>query len=379
MKRFDIPVVVGRPYLPDIEDFFLACREIWGMRMLTNNGPKLCRFHAALAGYLGIGERNLALFGNGTVALEAGLRVLGVEGGEVITTPFSFVGTAHAIVRAGARPVFADVDARTLCLDPKLCERLIRPGVTKAIVPVHIYGFPCDVDGFAELGRRYCVKIVYDAAHSFGEELRGRPLVTFGDMSMVSFHPTKVFHTCEGGLLTFRDSSLQQCVFDQRNFGIRSETECASVGGNGKMNEFQALMGLKCLEVVDDLLSYRKDIHDVYAEAFAGRSGIRFLSPNRLGEREFRPNYSYCPVMFGDFETRERIYHQLKERCNIYARRYFYPLITDHLPYASGRGTCPIAEDAARRILTLPTFHGLDADSAQAVAQDVLELLEECT
>ena len=376
MRRFETPVVIGRPYLPDFRAFSAATEEVWKTSILSNDGPQLRKFHSELAAYLDVEETNLAVFCNGTMALESGLKALGVDGGEVITTPFSFVGTAHAIVRAGAKPVFADIDERTLCLDPASCERLIRPGVTKAIVPVHVYGFPCDVDGFADLAGRYGLKIVYDAAHAFGEELRGRHLVTFGDMSMVSFHPTKIFHTCEGGLLTFRDGSLQQRVFDQRNFGIRSETECASVGGNGKMNELQALMGLECLKVVGDLLSCRKVIHDAYAEALAGRPGIRFLSPDGLGVREFVPNYSYCPVLFGDFETRERIYRQLKGQCNVYARRYFYPLITECPSYSYGRETCPVAEDAARRVLSLPTFHGLAPEDARDVARDVVELLE---
>lgn len=376
MRRFEIPIVIGRPYLPDFGAFSAVSEEVWQARILSNDGPQLRKFHSELAAYLDVEETNLALFCNGTTALENGLKALGVDGGEVITTPFSFVGTAHAIVRAGAKPVFADIDERTLCLDPASCERLIRPGVTKAIVPVHVYGFPCDVDGFADLSRRYGLKIVYDAAHAFGEELRGRHLVTFGDMSMVSFHPTKIFHTCEGGLLTFRDESLQQRLFDLRNFAIRSETSCVSVGGNAKMNELQAVMGILNLRVVDDLLSCRKRIHRAYADVLAGMPRIRFLSPEELGVREFKPNYSYCPVMFEDFRTRERVYGQLKDLCNVYARRYFYPLITDCPSYSYGRGTCPVAEDAARRVLSLPTFHGLAPEDARDVARDVVELLE---
>lgn len=376
MRRFETPIVIGRPYLPDFGAFSAAAEEVWQARILSNDGPQLRKFHSELAAYLGVEETNLAVFCNGTTALESGLKALGVDGGEVITTPFSFVGTAHAIVRAGAKPVFADIDERTLCLDPASCERLIRPGVTKAIVPVHVYGFPCDVDGFADLAGRYGLKVVYDAAHAFGEELRGRHLVTFGDMSMVSFHPTKIFHTCEGGLLTFRDGSLQQRLFDLRNFAIRSETSCVSVGGNAKMNELQAVMGILNLRVVDDLLSCRKRIHRAYADVLAGMSRLRFLSPEELGVREFKPNYSYCPVLLEDFRTRERVYGQLKDLCNVYARRYFYPLITDCPSYSYGRGTCPVAEDAAQRVLSLPTFHGLDPEDARDVALDVAELLE---
>ncbi len=370
MKRFDEPILVTRPYLPDLDVFKAGCEEIWQNRWLTNNGPILRRFNRAIAEYLGIPERNLALFVNGTLALELGFYAMGFAGAEVVTTPFTFVATSHALMRIGAKPVFADIDPATLCLSPEAAERAITPR-TKAIVPVHVYGHPCDVEGFARLHDKYGVKIVYDAAHAFGTGLQ-----MSGDMSMFSFHPTKLFHSCEGGLLVFRDSTLVERLAELRNFAIKGELSCVDVGTNAKMNELQALMGLECLKAMDAILASRAEIHAVYREMFDGCDDVELLDPATYpAPQAFTPNYAYCPVLFRDFETRERICVSLRDRCNVFARRYFYPLLTDFPPYMYGKGVCPIAEDAARRILTLPTYYGLDADDARAIAQNVLEML----
>jgi len=361
MKRFDDPILVTRPYLPPLEDFKRGCEEIWSNRWLTNDGPVLHRFQSELAKCLGVPEGNLALFVNGTLALELGYYALGLQGGEVITTPFTFVATSHAIRRIGATPVFADVDPDTLCLDPAKAEKLITPR-TKAIVPVHVYGNVCDVDGFERLGSKYGVKIIYDAAHAFGV----KSVVGCGDMSMFSFHPTKLFHSCEGGLLVFRDGSIKERLSQLRNFAIKSETECVGVGTNAKMNEFQALMGCLCLDKIDELLAYRKRISDIYKAAFAD-SAVKFADSSA--------NHSYCPVLFRDFETREKVYSELKGRCNVYSRRYFYPLVTDCEPYLYARNACPVAADIARRILTLPTYYGLPMEDVRSIAENVLEIV----
>ncbi len=361
MKRFDQPVYVTRPYLPPLEDFQKGCAEIWANQWLSNNGPLARRFHDALAAFLGVPTTNLALFSNGTLTLELAFAALGITSGEVVTTPFTFVATAHAIVRAGATPVFADIDPDTLCLSPEAAERAITPR-TRAIVPVHVYGNPCDVTGFQRLADQYGVKIIYDAAHAFGIP----SLATAGDASMFSFHPTKLFHSAEGGLLVFRDPSLQERLFELRNFAIHSETECTAVGTNAKMNEFQALMGLLCLEKMPELLAHRREIHDAYAVAFEG-TPVRLLTHSL--------NRAYIPVLFPDFATRERVYTGLREHCNIFARRYFYPLITDFPPYAVSSRTCPVAEGLTRRVLTLPTYHSLSRDDVCAIAHNVLELL----
>ncbi|MBP5788037.1 MAG: DegT/DnrJ/EryC1/StrS family aminotransferase [Kiritimatiellae bacterium] len=361
MKRFDHPIYVTRPYLPPLEDFQKGCAEIWANQWLTNNGPLAQRFHSALASRLGVPETNLALFANGTLALELAFAALGIDDGEVITTPFTFVATAHAIVRAGAKPVFADIDHDTLCLSPEAAERAITPR-TRAIVPVHVYGNPCDVAGFQRLADKYGVKIIYDAAHAFGIP----SLVNAGDVSMFSFHPTKLFHSAEGGLLVFKNPALQEKLFELRNFAIHSETECTAVGTNAKMNELQALMGLLCLEKLDDLLAHRRLVHDTYATAFADCPYIQLL-PHSL-------NRAYVPVLFKDFATRERVYSGLREKYNVFARRYFYPLLTDFPPYAYAKNTCPVAQGFASRVLTLPTYHGLAIDDVYPIAENVKEL-----
>ena len=363
MKRFDEPILVTRPYLPPLEDFKKGLEEIWSNQWLTNNGPMLQRFQKELSRYLGVPETNLALFNNGTLALELGYYAMGLAGADVITTPFTFVATSHALKRIGANPIFADVDPETLCLSPEAVEKLITPR-TKAIVPVHVYGNICDVEGFERLGEKYDVKIIYDAAHAFGVKC----IADYGDMSMFSFHPTKLFHSCEGGLLVFKDASVQEKLFELRNFAIHSETECVDVGSNAKMNELQALMGLECLKKIDELLGYRRKIYDAYAEGFSGCDEVKLLPHSQ--------NKAYVPILFKDFETRERVYVELKAKCNVFTRRYFYPLLTDFAPYVYAKGTCPIAGDLAKRVLTLPTYYGLPLDVVLAIAADVVEILQ---
>jgi dTDP-4-amino-4,6-dideoxygalactose transaminase len=235
-------------------------------------------------------------------------------------------------------------------------------------VPVHVYGNVCDIEGFERLREKYGVKIIYDAAHAFG--VMGGDGVTIGacgDMSMFSFHPTKLFHSCEGGLLVFRDESIQQKLFDLRNFAIHSETECIDVGTNAKMNELQALMGLLCLNKIDELLAWREKIHETYKAAFADCPTVKYL--------DYSQNRAYCPILFKDFETRERVYTELNEKCNVFTRRYFYPLLTDFAPYVYAKGTCPVAEDMAKRVLTLPTYYGLAIEKVKAIAENVKEII----
>lgn len=361
MKYFPKPIFVTRPYLPPLEDLRGGLEEIWEAQWLTNDGPMLHRFQTDLSRYLGVPETNLALFSNGTMALELGYYAMGLAGGDVITTPFTFVATSHALKRIGANPVFADIDPESMCLSPEAAERLITPR-TKAIVPVHVYGCACDVEGFRQLGERHGVRVVYDAAHAFGIP----SLVGCGDMSMYSFHPTKLFHSCEGGLLVFKDAAVQEKLFELRNFAIHGELACTDVGTNAKMNELQALMGLECLKKIDELLDWRQKVFEAYKESFSGCSSIRLL--------ETSLNKAYIPVLFKDLATRERVYSELKGRCNVYSRRYFYPLLTDFAPYKYAKGTCPVAEDLASRVLTLPTYYGLPVEDVKAIAENVMEI-----
>lgn len=384
MKRFEKPILVTRPYLPDIEEFKKGCEEIWANQWLTNNGPMLKRFETRLAAYLGVPVENIALFNNGTLALELGYYSMGLAGGDVITTPFTFVATSHALKRIGATPVFADIDPETLCLSPAAVEKLITKR-TKAIVPVHVYGNVCDIEGFNRLSEKYGTPVIYDAAHAFGVTMKDAniPLSTStsnlnlsstigvaGSMSMFSLHPTKLFHSCEGGVLVFKDPAVKEQLAQLRNFAIKNETECVDVGSNAKMNELQALMGCLCLDKIDDLLAWRDKIDAAYAAAFADCAAVKYVGKSA--------NHAYCPVLFKDYETRERVYAELKEKCNVFSRRYFYPLLTDFAPYVYSRGTCPIAEDVAKRVLTLPTYYGLAPEDATAIAECVKELIGDC-
>ena len=376
MKHFKQSILVTRPFLPDLDDFKKGLGEIWSNQWLTNNGPMLQRFQMELSRYLGVPETNLALFNNGTLALELGYYAMGLAGGDVITTPFTFVATSHALKRIGANPVFADIDPETMCLSPQAAEKLIMPR-TKAIVPVHVYGNVCDVEGFERLGEKYGVKIIYDAAHAFGVKSLNhvehvehveKKLYEYGDMSMFSFHPTKLFHSCEGGLLVFKDAKVQEKLFELRNFAIHGELSCTDVGSNAKMNELQALMGLECLKKIDDLLDYRQKIYKAYEEVFDDCPNVKLVPHSQ--------NKAYVPVLFKDFETRERVYTELKEKCNVFSRRYFYPLLTDFAPYVYGKGNCPVAEDIASRVLTLPTYYGLPLEDVRAIAENVVEIVK---
>ena len=350
----------------------MGLEEVWRNQLLTNNGPMLQWFQHELSRYFGVPETNLALFNNGTLALELGCYAMGLSGGEVVTTPFTFVATSHALVRIGAKPVFADIDSETLCLSPNAAEKMITPQ-TKAIVPVHVYGNVCDVDGFDRLGEKYGVNVIYDAAHAFGIDLSTKDetgarksIGCCGDMSMFSLHPTKLFHSCEGGLLVFKDAAVQEKLFELRNFAIHGELACTDVGTNAKMNELQALMGIECLKRIDALLEYRRRIYDVYAEAFADCASVKLVPHSQ--------NKAYIPVLFNDSATRERVYSTLREECNVFSRRYFYPLLTDFSPYAYAKGSCPVAEDIASRVLALPTYYGLPLEDVNAIAQNVKEI-----
>lgn len=384
MRRFDKPILVTRPYLPNIDEFKNGVDEIWGNRWLTNDGPMLQRFHSELAKYLKVSESNIALFNNGTLALEMGFKTMGLFGAEVITTPFTFVATSHALRRIGAKPIFADIDPKTMCLSPVAAEKLITSR-TKAIVPVHVYGNVCDIAGFERLREKYGVKIIYDAAHAFGVTM-GRSnakcdgeqwsdstsVGVAGDMSMFSFHPTKLFHSCEGGLLVFKDAKMQRKLYDLRNFAIHDELHCVDIGTNAKMNELQALMGLCCLKKIGDLLECRQKIYEAYASVFETTNQDERWKVKLLPHSA---NKAYVPVLFRDFETRERVYAELKSKCNVFSRRYFYPLLTDFPPYFYAKGTCPVSADIAARVLTLPTYFGLPLDDVRSIAENVLEIV----
>ncbi len=301
VKPFEKPIYVTKPFLPPLEEFCKGLEEIWDSHWLTNNGPILKRYTRELANYFE--TDNVCLFNNGTLALQIGLQGMGIAG-EVITTPFTFVATTHALFWNKIRPVFVDIEPNYYTLDPEKVEAATTPWTT-AILAVHIFGYPCNVHALADIARRHNLRLIYDAAHAFGVRIGNKSIAHFGDMSMFSFHATKLYHSLEGGMLTFQDSGVKKTFDYLKNFGFKNEVEVVMPGTNAKMNEMQALMGSMLLGYVDKLIEKRQRITEIYLERLDDISGIK-LPPNLAADIEF--NYAYmgdfdhdCEVDFDDF------------------------------------------------------------------------------
>lgn len=354
-------VWVTRPYLPDVREYKALIDRIWENRWLTNNGTLHHEFTQKLCEYIGID--NVSLQTNGHLSLEMALQALHIKG-EVITTPFTFASTTHAIVRCGAKPVFCDVRPEDLTMDARRIEELITDKTT-AIMPVHVYGHPCDTDAIAQIAKKHGLKVIYDAAHSFGVRVGGSNLACRGDISMYSFHSTKLFHTIEGGALVFQDKALQYELDGLMNFGIRGEEKVDVVGGNAKMNEFQAAMGLLNLAHIDEIIEGRRAITMIYRQELSSIEGVRFFVPEN---ERVDYNYAYMPVLVDESafgKTRDALYEALKEH-NIFTRRYFYPLTSNFECYRSIRprsGSLPVAERTAGEVLALPIYNGLTEET----------------
>ncbi len=361
---------VTRSSMPDFEEYCEEIRELWDSRWLTNMGTKHRQLQAELERRLGV--EHVTLFTNGHLALENVLAAMELPvGSEVITTPFTFVSTTHAIARNGLIPVFCDINERDYTIDVEKIEPLITEK-TSAIVPVHVYGNLCDVEALQRLADRYHLKLIYDAAHAFGVRLRGESSARFGDASMFSFHATKVFHTIEGGAVCYRDDALRQVLDDRKNFGIRDEETIAYIGGNAKMNEFQAAMGLCNLRHLDGEIARRRVVHERYVERLSDVPGLRLSSP----QKDVSSNYAYFPVVFEDSFRLDRneAYALLKEH-GIVARKYFYPLTNciecyRDLPTAGAEKT-PVAAYLATHVLTLPLYAELALEDVDRIC-DIL-------
>lgn len=368
---FANPIHVTRPFLPPLADFTAGLAEIWQNGWLTNHGPVLRRFEARLANHLG--TDHLAVFANGTLALQIGLRGLGIQG-EVITTPFTFAATTHALIWNGNQPVFADIEPATFTLDPAAVEAAITPR-TEAILAVHVYGYPCRLAELADIARRHHLQLIYDAAHAFGVSVDGRSIGQFGDLSMFSFHATKPFHSIEGGLLIFGDGGRKQTFDLLKNFGIVDETEVLLPGTNAKMNEFQALMGLQLLEHLEGIIHRRRRIDALYRAQLNSVPGLR-IPPPAAPNVAF--NYAYFPVEVSADEfglNRDQLCAALR-RYNVFARRYFHPLIPDLACYRDRPVTAPLttARKVASRILTLPIYDSLALEDAARICTIVRSL-----
>jgi dTDP-4-amino-4,6-dideoxygalactose transaminase len=351
------PVYVTRPFLPPLEEFEPLLRQIWQTRILTNGGPFHRELEARLRHHLGVPQ--VALFNNATTALIMALRALDLTG-EVITTPYSFVATSHALLWSGLTPVFVDIDPVTLNLDPARIEAAITPR-TSAILPVHCYGRPCDVEAIGAIADRHGLKVIYDAAHAFGVDHCGASVLNHGDLSVLSFHATKVFNTFEGGAIVCADPAMKDRIDKLKNFGHDGETSVPDVGLNGKMSELNAALGLVQLRHIGTALAQRRAVDAAYREGLQGIPGIRCLDFPGEGAA----NYAYFPILVGpDYPIgRDALYDALK-RDGIHPRRYFHPLISDFPMYrtlpSARREDLPVASAAADRVLCLPIYPDLD-------------------
>lgn len=372
VEPFSQPVYITQPLLPDIDKVMEKIGQIWKSKHLTNNGMMVCRLEKELGEYLKV--KYLSLFSNGTMALQLACRILKLSG-EVITTPFTFAATPHALVWNNIKPVFCDVENETLNIDPQGIERLITPKTT-AILPVHVYGNPCAVEQIQQIADRYGLKVIYDAAHAFGVEVDGKPIGAFGDISMFSFHATKVYHTVEGGGLAFCSPILKEKADLLRNFGIKSEDSIVESGTNAKLNELQAAMGLLVLELVDEEIRNRKKVANQYRDALKDIPGLTFFK-DISGVRH---NYSYFVIridrkQFG--RSRDEVCEELK-RYNVFSRKYFYPLCSQFECYrdlpSAAEGSLPVAEKAAGEVLALPMHGRMSTDTVDRICRIIRQI-----
>ncbi|MBS4096581.1 MAG: DegT/DnrJ/EryC1/StrS family aminotransferase [Sulfuricella sp.] len=360
------PIYVTQPLLPPLEEFVPYLEQIWENKILTNCGPFHQQLEQALCDHLGV--KHLSLFTNGTIALITALQALQITG-EVITTPYSFVATAHSLVWNGIKPVFVDIDPLTLNLSPDKIKAAITPQTT-AIMPVHCYGRPCDVDRIRKIADEHGLKVIYDAAHAFGVRCRGASVANQGDISVLSFHATKVFNTFEGGAIVCPDAATKQRIDYLKNFGFVDDVTVVATGINGKMNEISAAFGLLQLKRIDEAIRKRKTIDARYREGLAGINGIQCLA--EVGGDA--ANYAYFPILVQpDYPlSRDSLYQRLREN-GIFVRRYFYPLISDFPMYrempSAAHSNLPVARKVAEQVICLPIYPALPSTLVDFVLQ----------
>ncbi len=358
-------ITVTSPLLPDLDELQVMLKEIWGSRWITNNGIFHRRLESALAEYLKVPF--ISIFTNGTLPLLTALQALRVTG-EVITTPYSFVATTHSIWWNGCIPVFVDIDPATGNMDPNKIEAAITPR-TSAIMPVHVYGNPCNTKAIKEIADKYGLKVIYDAAHAFGVEVNGESILNEGDLSTLSFHATKVFNTIEGGAMVMHDAETKKQIDYLKNFGFAGETEVVGPGINSKIDEVRAAYGLLNLRLVDSAIEARNQVAVKYRDALRNVPGITFFDDLP----SVRHNYSYFPIFVDAGEygmTRDELYFKMKER-DVLGRRYFYPLISDLSPYrnlpSATKDNLPMAHKMADQVICLPLHHDLSYEDIERV------------
>lgn len=370
LEMSKVTITVTSPLLPDLDEFHSLLKEIWNSKWITNNGSFHKRLEAELASYLKVPF--VSLFTNGTLPLITALQALRITG-EVITTPYSFVATTHALWWNGIKPVFVDIDLQTGNIDPDKIEAAITPKTT-AIMPVHVYGKPCDTKRIQEIANKYGLKVIYDAAHAFGVEVNGESVLNAGDMSTLSFHATKVYNTIEGGALVMHDEEKKKRIDYLKNFGFAGETEVVAPGINSKMDEMRAAYGLLNLRQVDAAIESRHQVAIKYREGLRDVDGISFME-DMPGVKH---NYSYFPI-FVDAEkygmTRDELYFKMKE-AKVLGRRYFYPLISEFATYcglpSSSRDNLPNAHKMADSVICLPMHHELSREDIERILDSII-------
>ena len=369
-------IFVVKPSLPPLEEYMEEIRDIWETGVMTHNGPKHELLRKELERFLGID--NVTLFANGHLALEMAIQALGLKekgeelgGGEVITTPFTFVSTTHAISRNGLKPVFCDIRRSDYCIDSSKIESMITDK-TVAIVPVHVYGNVCDVEKIEAIAKKYNLKVIYDGAHAFGETYKGQGIGNFGDATMFSFHATKVFNSVEGGAIAFSNKQYGVPLHELKNFGIHDEETIAAIGGNAKLDEFRSAMGICNLKNIEKYIAARKIVYDRYVERLDGIDGITLFKT----QNDVKANYAYFPIYIDKEKTgfsRDELYGALRDQ-DIFARKYFYPAVNDLECYRSIANETPIAHDVSLNILTLPIYEGLTLEEVDKICDVILSM-----
>lgn len=364
-------ILVTRSSMPSLDEYVEEIREIWDTHWLTNMGVKHKEFQITLERFFNV--PHVTLYTNGHLALENAIAALNLpKGGEVITTPFTFASTTHAIVRNGLLPVFCDIKSDDYTIDTSMIEALVTDR-TVAIVPVHVYGNLCDVDEISRIANKYELKVIYDAAHAFGVKYMGASAASFGDASMFSFHATKVFNTIEGGCVCFKNDALVQLLNDQKNFGIHGPEVVDYVGGNAKMSEFQAAMGICNMRHLDEEIGKRKNVVERYRDRLDHVEGIKIS----VIQKNVESNYAYFPVIFDGYKyTRNEIFNMLENE-GIGARKYFYPLTNSFECYrnypTTGTEKTPVAQHIALRVLTLPLYADLNLEDVDRICNVILK------
>jgi dTDP-4-amino-4,6-dideoxygalactose transaminase len=364
-------ITVTSPLLPDLDELNVYLKDIWSRRWLTNNGHYHQELEKALCEYFKVPY--ISLFTNGTIPLICALQALRITG-EVITTPYSFVATTHSLWWNGIKPVFVDIDPKTCCIDPNKIEAAITPKTT-AIMPVHVYGKPCDTEAIQAIADKYGLKVIYDAAHAFGVEVNGKSILEAGDMSTLSFHATKVYNTVEGGALICHDEKTKQRIDHLKNFGFSDEVTVIAPGINGKMDEVRSAYGLVNLKQVDKAIEARHQVALRYREALRDVKGITFMD-DMPGVKH---NYGYFPIFIDEKEygmSRDELYFKMKSH-NVLGRRYFYPLISEFSTYrgldSANPENLPVAHKMANSVICLPIYHTLTEEDVDRVINEIIK------